>query len=470
VPLIVVPQTFPQKFTLLHNLFPIPKYPSLKSLLIASLFFLASLATAQPGLDVYDDGVYRDHIRSVRMHVNGLFLSHPIASLGQQNSLYLSFDELDGRGTRYYYTVIHCDRNWKPTEELSQFDYLGGYKEGEIRDYEFSSGTYQDYLHYKLSIPNDEVKWNISGNYLLVVYEEGNEEDPVITRRFMITDEKVGYRTHVARPALVSKQSTHQEIDFGMEIEGLKTFNPRGELSCTVLQNGRWDSRIEIIEPRTITGTFLSYDFQDKIVFEAGKEFRNMDISSMKFRSESVKDITEFTDGYRTILFSDHPRVMKSYLWGRDLNGMYVPFNRDYDRRRIPIDSLASTINLVNRYNYREQHLSTEYSEVLLTLEIPNSMDKDIYVVGAMTDWKMLPEYRMVYDERIKAYTGRLYLKQGYYNYVYAVPDENGNPDFATLEGNWYGAENEYTILTYFRPRGGQYDQLVGAYTFNSNY
>ncbi len=428
------------------------------------------MAVAQPELETYDDAVYRDYIRSVRMHVSGLFLTYPVASLGHEKALYLSFDELDGKGTRYYYTVIHCDRNWEPTEELSQFDYLGGYREGEIRDYEFSSGTYQDYIHYKLSIPNEDVKWNISGNYLLVVYEEGYQDDPVITRRFMVTEERVSYKTEVDRPALVSKQSTHQEIDFEMETESLRSSNPRGEISCIVLQNGRWDNRIEKIEPRTITGTFLSYDFQDKIVFEAGKEFRNMDISSMKFRSENVMDIAEYSDGYSTILFSDEPRAPKNYLWKRDLNGMYVPFNRDYDRRGIPPDSLASTINLVNRYNYREQHLSTEYTEVIVTLEIPNDMNKDIYIVGAMTDWKMLPAYRMSYDERIGAYTSRLYLKQGYYNYAYAVPDDEGNPDFAILEGSWYATENDYTVLTYFRPRGGQYDQLVGAYTFNSNY
>jgi hypothetical protein len=346
---------------------------------------------------------------------------------------------------------------------------MGGYKEGEIRDYEFSSGTYQDYIHYKLSIPNEEVKWNISGNYVLVIYESGEEDDPILTRRFMITEERVRAQPVVDRPALVAKQNTHQEIDFGLQIEGVRTANPRGELSCTILQNGRWDNAIEDIEPRTITGTYLSYDFQDKIVFEAGKEFRNMDISSMQFRSEHVKDILEDKEGFSTILFSDDPRCYKSYLWQRDLNGMYIPFNRDYDRRHIPEDSLASTINLVNRYNYREQHLGTEYSEVLVTLEMANDLERDVYVVGGMTDWKMLPEYRLIYDERIGAYTGRLYLKQGYYNYGYAEPDEKGKPDFAILEGSWYATENLYTILTYFRPRGGQYDQLIGAYTFNSN-
>jgi len=441
----------------------------LKYTFILTLLLLTSLIQAQPQLDSYDDGVYRDYIKSVKMHVNGLFLTYPIATLGKQNSLFLSFDELGGSGTRYYYTVIHCDRDWKPTQELSPFDYLGGYREGEIRDYELSSGTYKDYLQYKLTIPNDEVKWSISGNYLLVVYESGEEEDPIITRRFLISEEKVSYRAQETRPAMVAKQNTHQEIDFGMETAGLKTSNPRAEVSCSIMQNGRWDNIIEDIEPRLITGTFLSYDYSDKIVFEAGKEFRNLDISSMIYRSENVLDIAEDKEGFSTILFADEPRAMMAYLWRRDLNGMYVPYNRDYDRRGIPIDSLASTINLINRYNYREQNLSTDYSEVLFTLNLPEDFGSPIYIVGGFTDWKMLPECRMVFDQRIGAYTARLLLKQGYYNYEYAVPSQNGTPDFSVIEGNWYAAENQYTLLTYFRPRGGQYDQLVGAHTFGSN-
>lgn len=403
------------------------------------------------------------------MHVNGLFLSLPIATLGIENALELTFDELDGKGTHYYYTVIHCDRHWKPTQELSPFDYLGGYREGEIRDYELSSGTYHDYLQYKLTIPNDEVKWSISGNYLLVVYEPGKEEDPIITRRFLITEEKVSYRAQETRPAMVAKQNTHQEIDFGMEISGLKTSNPRAEISCAIMQNGRWDNILEDLEPRLITGTYLSYDFQDKIVFEAGKEFRNLDISSLKYKSENVLDNQEYADGFSTILFVDEPRAMKAYIWRRDLNGMYVPFNRDFNQRSIPIDSLASTINLVTRYNYREQNLSTDYTEVLFTLHLPEDFGSKIYLVGAMTDWKLLPEYQMIFDQRVGAYVVRLLLKQGYYNYQYAVPDEYGNPDFSVIEGNWYATENDYTLLTYFRPRGGQYDQLVGAHTINSN-
>lgn len=272
----------------------------------------------------------------------------------------------------------------------------------------------------------------------------------------------------VVRPTSVDRQTTAQEIDFQLETSALKIYNPRVEVFCTLLQNGRWDNSIQDIEPRLVTGTVLDYNYSNQIVFDAGKEFRNMNISSMEFRSEDVQDIKETREGLTTILRDDKTRVFQSYLWARDLNGMYVPFNRDYNHKNIPPDSLVSTLNLVNRYNYREQFLGTEYSKVIVILE-SSELDRDVYFVGGITDWKLLPEYKLTYDETIQAYTGELYLKQGYYNYGYAVPDKNGNPDLSKLEGDWYATENDYTLLCYFRPRGGQYDQLVGAHTFNSN-
>ena len=62
-------------------------------------------------------------------------------------------------------------------------------------------------------------------------------------------------------------------------------------------------------------------------------------------------------------------------------------------------------------------------------------------------------------------------LKQGYYNYYYAVvPKETNEIDLDRLEGNSQETENEYTILVYYRPFGTRYDQLVGVSTVTSNF
>lgn len=442
------------------------KYPFLLLLLLCCASVRPT--KAQPRLPSYTDGIYRNYIHSVRFHVTGLALTMPVARLGLDDALFLAFDDLRGEGTHYYYTVIHCDRNWQPTAELRQFEYLQGYREGEIREYDISSGTYQHYLHYRLTLPNDEVRWSHSGNYLLVVYEAGEEEDPVLTRRFMVVEELVSAATQVNRPVVVSKQNTHQEVDFMLNVEALRPRDPLREISCTVLQNGRWDNALHDIRPRFVNNLSLDFNYQDKIVFPAGKEFRQLNISSVRFRSENVLTIERYPEGYNIILFDEAPRTNQAYLFRFDLNGRFVPFNSDFIRKQITPDSLASTLNLIKRYNYREQALGTEYAEVNFTLNLPEGFPQPVYIVGGLTDWKLLPEYRLTYDERVGAYTARLYLKQGYHDYAYAVPDANGNPDISVLEGDWHATQNEYTLLVYYRPLGAEYDRIVGARSFET--
>ncbi|MCB0580075.1 MAG: hypothetical protein KDD10_12300, partial [Phaeodactylibacter sp.] len=43
-----------------------------------------------------EDFIYMDYIRSVKFHIEGIFLSYPIIELGGAARLNLSFDDLDG--------------------------------------------------------------------------------------------------------------------------------------------------------------------------------------------------------------------------------------------------------------------------------------------------------------------------------------------------------------------------------------
>jgi hypothetical protein len=62
-----------------------------------------------------------------------------------------------------------------------------------------------------------------------------------------------------------------------------------------------------------------------------------------------------------------------------------------------------------------------------------------------------------------------LLLKQGYYNYLYVTKPVNGTVvDFSNTEGNYWGTENNYTILVYYRPFGARADECIGYSTLNS--
>ncbi|MBK8879346.1 MAG: hypothetical protein IPN74_12580 [Haliscomenobacter sp.] len=77
----------------------------------------------------------------------------------------------------------------------------------------------------------------------------------------------------------------------------------------------------------------------------------------------------------------------------------------------------------------------------------------------------------MAYNNAINAYVLKTPLKQGFYDYAYAMTPRNTEKkavNLSPLEGDWFETENDYTILIYYRPFGGRYDQVIGMAQFNS--
>jgi hypothetical protein len=77
----------------------------------------------------------------------------------------------------------------------------------------------------------------------------------------------------------------------------------------------------------------------------------------------------------------------------------------------------------------------------------------------------------MIFNEARGAYEKTLLLKQGYYNYSYVtLPDKPNSEHFSyeNTEGNYWGTENSYTILVYYRAFGSRADELIGYTTLNS--
>ncbi|OYW16491.1 MAG: DUF5103 domain-containing protein, partial [Sphingobacteriales bacterium 12-47-4] len=76
---------------------------------------------------------------------------------------------------------------------------------------------------------------------------------------------------------------------------------------------------------------------------------------------------------------------------------------------------------------------------------------------------------KMTFNEERGIYEATLFLKQGYYNYRYITRSVTGNAtSFEDTEGNYWGTENGYTALVYYRPFGGRSDELIGLTTVNS--
>ena len=87
----------------------------------------------------------------------------------------------------------------------------------------------------------------------------------------------------------------------------------------------------------------------------------------------------------------------------------------------------------------------------------------DIYVIGKLTDWKLKDEYKLKYDFNKKQYNSTVIIKQGYYNYHYAVNDTSMKYyDIASIEGTHYQTRNNYQIYVYYKGTGDRYQRLIG--------
>lgn len=420
----------------------------MRYLLLFSSLILSSFFAQAQDQRIFGDEVFVDYIRSVKFHLEGIPLSYPIIDLNSGTQLVLTFDDLEGDGKDYKYSIHHCNADWTPSA-LAEMEYLASFSEEYINDYEFSFNTRTDYTNYLLALPNRDIAWTKSGNYILKVFDVTEDRFLVLTRRFMVVEPGFKVRGRIVNPRDVSRMQTHQEIDFFVGHKGINIRNPQTEVKASVLKNGRWDNAIIGLPPRFSRGEELNFDYQNRVVFPAGKEFRFLDIRTLNSNAEKILRIERLTTHFEVTVAQELDRESAPYLFEQDINGKYV----------------------IQTFDAQDQDLASDYAYVFFQLKSSvNFSDHDVYIIGGFTDWQPMPWAKMYYDPATSSYRGKVQMKQGFYNYYYGlVPKEGGPVDYSEFEGNWFEAENDYIILVYYRPFGERYDRLMGAEVLNSN-
>ncbi|MEE4196872.1 MAG: DUF5103 domain-containing protein [Bacteroidales bacterium] len=405
--------------------------------IVFPFLLISSLQIAAQG--ILTDKVGKENIKTVQMFVEGDELSFPVLDLQSEKKLWLTFDDLDGEIKDYYYTLIHCNADWTPSD-LDPSEYIDGYFDDQIDNYQSSFNTTVDYTHYSLTLPNDYMKPVLSGNYVIRVYEGSNPDEIVFTKRFMLIEDQTNVEVQVKNMAQNSYFYNDQQLEIKVEYLGSEFYDISQNIRLTVLKNMNWKQQLILGKPDVIRNNeFVYHDFS-RLKFKGENEYHHFNTKNIHYAGENIRNISFVNQRYHFQLTGDKDRTFEDYVYKQDLNG------------RFKVD--------VTQSDYPATE--ADYAYVYFTLEMEAPLQSgEVYVWGALSGYDFSQENKLQYNFEQKAYEGRLLLKQGYYNYRYVVMEDN-TPDFTYIDGNHVQTENNYTVLVYYHDFRGNYDRLIG--------
>jgi len=366
----------------------------------------------------------------------------PIVQLGERVTL--EFDDLSASEQDYYFRIVHCDYNWEPSQLLKS-QYLSGTDNQRIINYENSYSTLQPYSNYQLTLPNNQVGFRVSGNYILEIYNTANELQ--FSRRFIVYQDLVQVAATVRRSRDFEFIESKQSVQFSIRPSGIQLINPKKEVKVAILQNYHWPTALYGIPPQYTIGTELVYRYDQETAFWGGNEYLNFDTSDLRVPTVAISSI-EFEGLYHHYLFPNRFRDSEAYTYFPDINGDFV------------------IRTLQGRNNSRE----SEYSWVHFSLPYSDRIGLDkVFVFGKFNNYALEDINRMEFNRETGNMEAKLLLKQGFYNFKYVIEREDGTVELNTVCGNFHFTENTYTILVYYRNFGDIYDSIIGIGSVNSS-
>ena len=404
----------------------------LRSIVIGFFILHSSLFT----LHAQVQQIFDQNVRTLTLTVNDDPTLPPYLPFGGRQHLVIEWDEMSHNYKRYVYHIDHCDWDWQPTDGIFESDFLEGLNDQLIEDYEKSFNTTQIYTHYRLRIPDKQLRLRLSGNYRVRIYEEDADRDedlPVLEARFCIV-------AQLSSNTDIDFNRSHQQMTLSVGFGTLQVYDPQRELKVIVMQNRRWDSRIENLVPNVRRANGIDFTHNRQLIFPGGSEYHRFEILDVHRTATGVERIEWFEPYYHATLFAEKPVHAYSYI--EDQNGVYVlRSSDDYDD--------ATT---------------AEYIVVHFFLQSPRLQGGDVYVSGWWSGQTFNPDCKMEYDDINQEYHAAILLKQGYYSYEFLQQDGLT----ARTMGSFYETENEYQVLVYYRGQGARYDRLVAYNTMHN--
>jgi hypothetical protein len=293
-----------------------------------------------------------------------------------------------------------------------------------------------------------------SGNYLLKVFLNGDTSKLAFTRRFLVTDGRMNVSTQILLPSNQQYFQTHHRLQIQLDTRNFDIRYPQQQLKIVVLQNNRWDNALKLSAPTFVRQDFIQYSNETEMILPAGKEFRWLNLRSFRLLGDRIKRQENTDSTFILYVNEDLPRLPRQYFYYRDMNGLFI----------------HETTEKINPF------WNADYARVHFSFKPPNGQpftQGELIIMGELTNYGKDKEAIMRFNHENGHYEGELLLKQGYYDYQYAIRSfSNGKIEInsSQTEQNTWETENNYMVLVYFKQLGGRYDELISVRQINSQF
>lgn len=385
-------------------------------------------------------------IKSLQVVVNDNWMEMPVMQLNGKHNITISFDDLTHEYRRFGYHIDHCEADWTISEGLFASDYIDGFSDNLVIDnYEESINTATLYNHYVLSIPNEDLRLKISGNYILTIFDDNaSKDEPLLKVCFMVCDNQAGVTLNMTTNTDYEINNRLQQVEMTVNYNQLNVTNVDNQIKTAVMQNGRWTTARWNVRPQYITSTGLQWRHCSDYIFPASNEYRKFEYLDIHRNALGVDHTSFDGEEYHAWIYIDEPRL--NYVHDVDANGAFV---------------------IKNSNNY-ENDTASEYVIFHFTYNTKEPLNGDVYVNGNWTNDRLDPQYLMTWNEDTNSYELAVKLKMGYYSYQYLLARPNGLVETSPYDGNYYQTENYYQAFVYYREPGGRCDKLVGYARYSS--
>ncbi len=401
------------------------------------------------GQEQLSNRAYDASIQTAQVYPIGNPLADPIIGLNSGEQLEFHFDQMDGDLETYYYGAIHCDHNWYPSD-LEATEYLQGFPSSRIEEAEHSFGAMYNYVHYQFIFPGDMSKPRYSGNYIMVVSSSqdlSQHDEWLLTYRFIVYEMVANLVAQTKPSSVIADRFKKQQIDCTVYHKDFRIFDPMRDVSISLIQNMHWSGAISNLKPVFIKMEELTFDYNSgQNSFFGGTEWRNFEVKNINYASNEVEYITYEANGYQVYLRTDLPQGGRAASHGIDINGNFLIRN-----------DLGDNSNL-----------EAEYVWVHFFLEMAEIPESSVIIEGRFTAFNEQPLF-CHYDAVKKGYVAKALLKQGYYNYRYAIRDNyRAQDDITYTEGSDAQTENEYLAVVYYADPNWGCDRIIALRSINT--